>query len=81
MLLIQYWYGLSDYELEEQCNDVISLTNFIGVPLELNVPDHSRVSTFRIILAKQGTFDLLLNELNDQLEKNNTASNVDKEGA
>ena len=71
MLLLQYWYGLSDYELEEQCNDLISFTNFIGVPLELHVPDHSRVSRFRTILAKQGTFDLLLNELNEQLEKNN----------
>ena len=71
MLLIQLWYDLSDFELEYQCIDRHSFRNFIGIPLELKVPDHSSISRFKAILAKQGVFDLLLNDINEQLEKNN----------
>lgn len=40
MLLLEQWYGLSDYEVEEQCKDSISFSTFIGIPLEERVPKH-----------------------------------------
>ena len=44
-MLLQSWYGLSDQELEFQCNDRISFQNFIG--LDKNVPDFSTIWRIR----------------------------------
>ena len=66
--LLQYWYNLSDYEVEAQCNDSISFSNFIGIKLEDNVPDHSVVSRFRSELTAKGGWEILFKEVNEQLE-------------
>lgn len=31
MGLLQTWYGLSDYELEQKLNDSLSFMNFVGL--------------------------------------------------
>lgn len=67
MLLLQHWYGLSDYEVEAQCNDSISFSHFIGIPLEDMIPDHSVISRFRTALTHTKAFDPLLEEINNQL--------------
>ena len=41
MCLLQTWYGLSDYEVEEKVNDSLSFMRFVGLQLEDEVPDHS----------------------------------------
>lgn len=67
MCLLQYWYGLSDYEVEAQCNDSLSFTYFLGLALEDQVPDHSTVSRFRSELTKNGGWEPIFNEVNRQL--------------
>lgn len=68
MLLLQTWYGLSDYELEERVNDSIKFNQFLGLNLEDTVPDHSTISRFRSALTKAGAMDALLESINLQLE-------------
>lgn len=67
MCLLQTWYGLSDYEVEEQINDRISFSRFIGISLEQNSPDHSVLSRFRTALTKSKALDVLLISVNEQL--------------
>lgn len=45
MSLLQTWYGLSDYEVENRINDSISFSKFCGLTLEQTSPDHSTLST------------------------------------
>src|SRR3989338_8901085 len=40
-MLLQSWYGLSDEELEFQCNDRLSFRNFLGFPEQ--VPDFTTI--------------------------------------
>jgi transposase, IS5 family len=40
MTLLQTWYHLSDYGIEEQVNDTLSFMRFCGLQLEDDVPDH-----------------------------------------
>ena len=47
MTLLQTWYGLSDYEVEDRVNDSISFSKFVGISLDDSVPDHSVISRFR----------------------------------
>jgi len=47
MTLLQTWYNLSDYGVEEQVNDSLSCMRFCGLQLEDDVPDHSVVCRFR----------------------------------
>lgn len=68
MNLLQYWFGLSDYEVEDQVNDRISFSKFIGLSLEQKAPDHSVISKFRTILSKTQAYTELLREINQQLE-------------
>ena len=69
MCLLQTWYGLSDYEVEDRVNDSISFSQFIGLSLDAKSPDHSVLSRFRTALTKENVFDKLFRELNKQLEK------------
>jgi IS5 family transposase len=39
MTLLQTWYQLSDYGIEEQINDTLSFMHFCGLQLEEDVPD------------------------------------------
>ena len=68
MLLLQNWFGLSDYQLEERTNDSISFSRFCGLSMNEVSPDHSTISRFRTAMTQAGIFDRLLDEINRQLE-------------
>lgn len=68
MCLLQTWYGLSDYEVEDRVNDSISFGYFCGLTIEQVAPDHSTLSRFRTAMSKAGAFDILFKEINKQLE-------------
>jgi IS5 family transposase len=61
MELLQTWYGLSDYESEDQVNDRISFSRFVGLSLDDKSPDHSVVSRFLTELTKKKAYDKLFN--------------------
>ena len=67
--LLQTWYGLSDYEVEDRINDSISFSYFCGMPIDQVSPDHSTISRFRTLLTKSKAYDKLFKEINNQLEK------------
>ena len=67
-LLIQTWYDLSDYQLEEALDDRLSFRRFIGIGAADNVPDHSTFSVFRSELRKKGLMEQVFSEINKQLE-------------
>jgi len=69
MLLLQNWYGLSDYEVEDRVNDSISFSYFCGLTIEQPAPDHSTLSRFRTALTKVNAFDELFKNINLQLEQ------------
>jgi len=71
MSLLQTWYGLSDYEVEDRINDSLSFSYFCGLNIEEPAPDHSTLSRFRKALTEQGAYDDLFKEINRQLEANN----------
>lgn len=69
MGLLQTWYGLSDYEVEDRINDSISFSRFVGISLDESVPDHSVLSRFRKEMTEKGVYEKLFKALNKQLEK------------
>jgi transposase, IS5 family len=56
MSLLQTWYGLSDYEVEDRINDSISFSKFCGLSLEQTAPDHSTLSRFRTATTEKKCF-------------------------
>jgi len=60
MCLLQTWYGLSDYEVEDRVNDSLAFSYFCGLTIEQVAPDHSTLSRFRSALTKSGAFEQLL---------------------
>lgn len=69
MSLLQTWYGLSDYEVEDRVNDSISFSRFVGISLDDPVPDHSVLSRFRTELTQKRVYEKLFKAMNKQLEK------------
>lgn len=69
MSLLQTWYGLSDYEIEDRLNDSISFSQFCGLPLDKTAPDNSTLSRFRTELTQKNVYEKVFKELNKQLEK------------
>jgi IS5 family transposase len=69
MNLLQTWYGLSDYEIEDRLNDSISFSRFCGLTLDKISPDHSTLSRFRTEMTQKGIYEKLFKALNKQLEK------------
>jgi len=69
MSLLQTWYGLSDYEVEDQINDRISFSQFVGLSMDKKSPDHSVLSRFRTHMTQQGAYERLFKALNKQLQK------------
>ena len=67
MLLLQNWYGLSDYQVEEEVNDRIIFSRFCGISMDSSVPDHSVLSRFRTILREKKALERLLKLINNQL--------------
>lgn len=70
MCLLQTWYGLSDYEVEDRVNDSISFSYFCGLHIDQIAPDHSTLSRFRTAMTKAGAYEFLFKEINKQLETN-----------
>ncbi len=66
VLLLQQWYGLSDYGMEEALADRISFRRFAGIGLAEEVPDHSTICRFRAQVG--GRVEALMVALNAQLE-------------
>jgi IS5 family transposase len=66
--LLQTWYGLSDYEVEEKVNDSLSFMKFVGLTLGDDVPDHSVLSRFRTALTEKDAYEKLMISINGQLE-------------
>lgn len=71
MCLLQSWYGLSDYEVEDRVNDSLSFSYFCGMTIEQVAPDHSTLSRFRTALTRTKTFEKLFSSINSQLESHN----------
>jgi len=71
MCLLQSWYGLSDYEVEDRLNDSISFSYFCGMNIDEVAPDHSTLSRFRTALTQTKTFEKLFSIINAQLEAHN----------
>ncbi len=76
MSLLQTWYNLSDYEVEDQVNDRISFSRFVGLSIDSKAPDHSVLSRFRTIMTEKSAYDKLLKALNKQLEKHQIIVNT-----
>lgn len=70
MSLLQTWYGLSDYEVEDRLNDSLSFSKFCGLPIDSPAPDHSTLSRFRTEMTQKGVYEKLFKLINKQLEKN-----------
>jgi len=68
MCLLQTWYGLSDYEVEDRVNDSISFSYFCGLHIDQIAPDHSTISRFRTAMTKANAYEPLFKEINGQLE-------------
>lgn len=66
--LLRTWYGLSDYEVENQVNDRLSFSSFVGISMDDSCPDSTTICRFRGMLVKGGVYDELLGEINRQLE-------------
>lgn len=71
MSLLQTWYGLSDYEVEDRVNDSLSFSYFCGLNIEEPAPYHSTLSRFRTAMTKSGAYEKLFKKINDQLESKN----------
>jgi len=67
-LLLQAWYNLSDYALEEMLDDRLSFRRFVGLSVSEQAPDHSVFSRFRDQLIQRGIHVQLFSELARQLE-------------
>jgi len=70
-LLLQTWYSLSDYALEEALDDRISFRKFVRLSFSQKIPDHSTFSRFRDQLVRLNLKDALFLELDRQLQKLN----------
>ncbi|MFV0248925.1 MAG: transposase [Tenacibaculum sp.] len=68
MCLLQTWYGLSDYEVEDRVNNSISFGYFCGLNIDQVSPDHSTFSRFTTAMTKASAFEPLFKEINRQLE-------------
>jgi IS5 family transposase len=66
-MVLQGLYGLSDQELEFQCNDRLSFRNFLGYPEK--VPDFTTIWKIRERLQLAGKDHLIWQELQRQLNK------------
>lgn len=66
-LVLQSWYGLSDEELEFQCNDRLSFRNFLGYPDK--IPDFTTIWKIRDRLVKGKQMKKIWKELQWQLDE------------
>lgn len=75
IVLLQQYYNLSDSELELAVADRISFRRFVGLSFEDSVPDDTVMVRFRKRMDAANCKDELLNQVNNQLYKNNLQVN------
>ena len=68
MCLLQTWYGLGDYEVEDRVNDSISFGYFCDLNIDQVAPDHSTLSRFRSLMTNAKAYETLFKKINRQLE-------------
>ena len=68
MPLLQTWYGLSDYGIEDRVNNSISFSYFCGLTIDSIAPDHSTLSRFRKAMTQVNAYEELFKKFNNQLE-------------
>ncbi|WP_083253422.1 transposase [Flavivirga aquatica] len=68
MSLLQTWYGLSYYEVEDRVNDSISFSYFCRLHIDQVAADYSTLSRFRSIMTNANSYKPLFKEINRQLE-------------
>ena len=66
LLVLQQWYGLSDYELERQAGGRISLRHFLG--FHATIPDRSTIWVFKNRIVDAGMIDGRWSDLQQQLD-------------
>mgnify|MGYP001187775567 FL=1 len=71
IMLVQSWYKLSDYQMEEQLGFNIMFLWFCQLSMENPVPDHSTICRWRSRFSDKGIYEKLLHEINHQLCKHN----------
>ena len=71
IMLIQVWYMLSDYQMEEQLGYNFMFMWFCHLSLENPVPDHSTISRWRTRFSEKGIQVKLLAEVNQQISAHN----------
>ena len=69
IMLIQSWYNLSDYQMEEQLFYNVRFLWFSHLSLENPVPDHSTICRWRGRFSEKGIYEKLFHEINTQLQK------------
>ncbi len=70
ILFVQYLYNLSDPELEDQLNDRLSFQRFVGLNMNIKVPDYTTIWRFKDALIKHelldGLFEMVIKECDDK---------------
>jgi len=74
IMLIQSWYKLSDYQMEEQLIYNNMFLWFCHLSLENPVPDNSAICRRRARFSDKGLNQKLPQEINHQLSKRNIKS-------
>ena len=75
IMLIQSWYQLSDYQMEEQLFYNNMFLWFSHLSLNNPVPDHSTICRWRGRFSEKGIYEKLLKEINKQLGIHNIRIN------
>lgn len=68
MVLLEFFYNLSDPQVEEQVNDRLSFRRFVGLGLGERAPDETSMVRFRKRMLEYGLERKLLERVNSQLE-------------
>lgn len=68
IMLIQQWYRLSDYQMEEQLFFNNMFLWFCHLSMDNPVPDHSTISRWRKRFSQKDLFNELLQEINLQMQ-------------
>jgi len=71
ILILQEYFGLSDYQAEFQITDRLSFMRFLGLGLSDKVPDQNTIWTFREQLKKKDVVKKLFDRFVKELRKGN----------
>lgn len=71
--LLRKWYGMSDSQTENQVNDRLSFSAFVGIGMDESCPDSTTICRFRRSLIKAGIYDDLFAEVDRQLQERGVA--------